>query len=131
MKKNFVKAVVGLCLIGGLLANQGCVALLVGVAAGAGGVVFIKGNLEQNLDNPVKDIYNASLQTLSKMKIEVFKKDLTEHMAMIYARGVDEKRVKIVIQSLTERAANVKIRVGIVGDEARSVEILEEIKKAL
>lgn len=122
-----------ICLGVALLMNQGCVALVVGAAVGAGGFAFIKGNLEQNLDNPVKEIYNSSLKVLNKLKINVYKKTLEAHQGIIYGymEGQNKARVKITIQALTEKASNIKIRVGIVGDESRSIEILEAIKKAL
>ena len=122
-----------ICLGGSLLTNQGCVALVVGAAVGAGGFAFIKGNLEQNLDNPVKEVYNASLKALDKLKIDVYKKTLETHQGIIYGytEGQDKTRVKITIQALTEKASNIKIRMGWVGDESRSIAILEAVKKAL
>ena len=36
-----------------ILMTSGCVALLVGAAAGAGGVAYVKGSLEKNFDKPV------------------------------------------------------------------------------
>lgn len=122
-----------LCLGVSVLSNQGCVALVVGAAVGAGGFAFIKGNLEQNLDHSVKEVYNASLKALDKLKIDVYKKTLETHHGVIYGytERQDKTRVKITIQALTEKASNIKIRVGWVGDESRSIEILEAIKKAL
>jgi hypothetical protein len=133
MKKNIMNVMLGLMLSTSLLVNQGCVALVVGAAVGAGGFAFIKGNLEQNMDAEVKDVYEASLRALDKLKIDVYSKKLEAHMGVIYAytQGSDRKRVKIMVQALTEKASNIKVRVGIVGDESRSVQILETIKKEL
>lgn len=133
MTRKWVNSFLGLVLAAVLFMNQGCVALVVGAAAGAGGFAYIKGNLEQNLDNPVKEVYNASLKALDKLKIDVYKKTLETHLGVIYGytQGQGKKRVKITIQSLTERASNIKVRVGIFGEESKSIEILEAVKKAL
>ena len=133
MLRKMQRMLMGICLSVFLFINQGCVALVVGAAVGAGGFAFIKGNLEQNLDHPVKEVYNASLETLDKLEIDIYKKTLETHLGVIYGytQGQDKKRVKITIQSLTEKASNIKVRVGFVGDESKSIEILEAVKKAL
>ncbi len=133
MKKNIKNVMLGLILSLSLLVNQGCVALVVGAAVGAGSFAFIKGNLEQNIDAEVKNVYTASLKALDKLKIDVYSKKLEAHLGLIYAytQGSDRKRVKITVQALTEKASNIKVRVGMVGDESRSIEILEAIKKEL
>lgn len=133
MLKKIHRAFIGFCLALTLLTAQGCVALVVGAAVGAGGFAYIKGNLEQNLDYSVKDVYEASLKALDKLKIEVYSKKLETHQAVIYGytQEQDKKRIKVTIQALTEKASNVKIRHGIVGDESKSINVLEAIKKAL
>ena len=133
MKKKIVNLLMGLTLSMGLLMNQGCVALVVGAAVGAGGFAYIKGNLEQNLDYQVKDIYNASLKALGKMKIDVYQKTLEPHAATIYGytSGQKKTKIKVTVLALTEKASNLKVRYGIVGDESKSIDIIEAIKKEL
>jgi hypothetical protein len=114
-----------------LLANQGCIPLLIGAAAGAGGVVFIKGNLEQNVDYPVKHVYEASLDGLKRLNIDVYQKTLNDHSALIYGRFDTGEKARVVITALTEQASSLKIRVGFVGDESKSSLVLDAIKKAL
>ena len=49
----------------------------------------------------------------------------------IEAQTVEGKEVKIDIESLTEKASKISIRVGLVGDEERSYMILGAIQKQL
>lgn len=114
-----------------LLTAQGCVPLLVGAAAGAGGVAWAKGGLEQNFDNTVDQLHRASLAGLRDIKCTARTDQIRKHLAKIDFEFDDGQKGTINIKSLTERSAQLKIRVGILGDETKSNIILNAILKHL
>lgn len=117
--------------IGSTFLFQGCVALVVGAGAGAAGLAYIKGVLEKNFDRPVEDLYNASVKALEKMKIEIDSKELKDHHAIIKGHDLKKNGVTIEVEALTEQASKLKIRVGLFGDQERSLTILNAIEKRL
>ena len=110
---------------------SGCIPLLIGAAAGAGGIAYIKGTLEQNLDNSVEKVHKSSLAALKSLKITVNKEELGLHDSKIQAQYSDETKVNIDVVALTEQSSTIKIRVGIFGDQEKSELILNAIRKKL
>ncbi len=113
------------------MSASGCVPLLIGAAAGAGGVVWAKGSLEQNFDNTVDQLHRASLAGLRDVKCTVRNNQIRKHLAKIEFEFDDGQKGSINIKALTERSAKLKIRVGVLGDETKSNIILSAILKRL
>jgi hypothetical protein len=97
---------------------EGCVALVAGGAAGAGTVVYIKGQLNEDINAPVTKVYAASISTLKDLGLPIIKSEFA-----------DGSNVWIEIESLTSESCKVTIRVGIMGDEYKSRQILDHIHK--
>ena len=116
------------CLI---LAASGCVPLIIGAAAGAGGVAYVKGGLEKNFDKPVDDIHRAGVRALKKLKMTIKDDVITQHNAKVKAVDSTGKKVELDIEALTEKAAKLRIRVGIFGDQESSQVILNAIQRQL
>lgn len=129
--KNFKELFLGLALIMVLCVASGCVPLVLGVAAGAGGVGYASGSLEQAFDRPVKDVYEASLAGLRERGLVVKDDDIERHLAKILFEFDDGKKGKIIIKAFTEKSSKIIIRVGIFGDEARSNMVLNSVLKNL
>lgn len=109
----------------------GCFALFVGAAAGAGGVIWATGKLQQDLNAPLDRVQKASLAALKKLELPILidKKDkLTGKIESEYADG---KRVWIDTDYVTKETTKISIRVGTLGDEKRSREILDTIIRYL
>lgn len=117
--------------LGAVLTTSGCVPLLIGAAAGAGGVVWVKGGLEQNFDKTVEQLHRASLAGLRDIKCTVRTNQIRKHLAKVEFEFDDGQKGSINIKALTERSAKLKIRVGILGDETKSNIILNAILKHL
>ena len=113
------------------LTTSGCVPLLIGAAAGAGGVVWVKGSLEQNFDNTVDQLHRASLAGLRDIKCTVRTNQIRKHLAKINFEFDDGQKGSINIKALTERSAQLKIRVGVLGDETKSHIVLNAILRHL
>ena len=122
----------GLCLTLGLLPffATGCLLVAAG-AAGAGAVVYVRGELESLLDQPYSKVVDATRAALKDMEYARIseKKDALE-AELIYRTALD-KKVTIKINKTADKMTRVKIRVDLMGDEALSNVILEKIKANL
>ncbi len=131
MSKRFLSGGLGVMLLGTVLTTGGCVPLLIGAAAGAGGVVWMKGGLEQNFDNTVDQLHRASLAGLRDIRCTLRNDQIRKHLAKIDFEFDDGQKATINIKALTERSAELKIRVGVLGDEIKSHIVLNAILKHL
>ena len=109
---------------------SGCV-LLVGAAAGAGGITWVKGKLTKELTSKMDNVYNATLKGLKKLELPVLVDRKDKLTAKIESKFADGTNVWIDIESLTSRTTRIKIRVGVLGDQERSNEILNAIEQGL
>ncbi len=127
MGKYFAKIVV-VVFLGAQLCS--C-ALLLGAVAGAGGVVWISGKLQEEINQPLDRVYNATIAGLKKLSLPITfdrKDDLT---AKIESKFADGTNVWIDIEYLTKNSTKIAVRVGVLGDQTRSNKILESIKNRL
>ncbi|MBI5023561.1 MAG: DUF3568 family protein [Candidatus Omnitrophica bacterium] len=131
MRKFFGNLLPGLSLIFFLMTTAGCVPLLIGAAAGAGGVAWAKGSLEQNFDKTVDQLHRASLAGLRDIKCTVRNDQIRKHLAKIDFEFDDGQKGSVNIKALTERSAQLKIRVGVLGDETKSHIVLNAILRHL
>jgi trimethylamine:corrinoid methyltransferase-like protein len=114
-----------------MLATTGCIPLLVGAAAGAGGIAFVKGKLEQNIDEPVEKVHEASVAALKDLGLFVKSEELNPHESTITAEYETGQKVNIETEALTEYVSKISIRVGLMGDQEESRLILSAIEKKL
>jgi hypothetical protein len=109
----------------------GCAALLVGGAAGAGSVVYVKGQLHEDVKASVSRVHEASVSTLRELKLPIIEDNHDSLSAKIKSRFADGSDVWIQIESLAAESSKITIRVGILGDEYKSRQILDGIHKYL
>jgi ABC-type glycerol-3-phosphate transport system substrate-binding protein len=108
----------------------GCVAVVAG-AAGAGTVAWVRGELEATLDascEKAATAANLAIKQLQFAKISEKKDALT---AILIARTAEDKKVEIKVIKIGDQSAKVQIRVGVFGDEALSLTILDKIRTNL
>ncbi|HWA87301.1 MAG TPA: DUF3568 family protein [Opitutus sp.] len=111
-------------------ATSGCLAVAAGAGAGAA-VAYVRGELKATVSadyEPTVTAANRALQDLQFAKVSE-KHDAIEDT--IVARTAADKKVEIHIEQLTREATTVKIRVGLLGDEATSIAVLDKIKSRL
>lgn len=124
-RQLFVALLLGVSLAG----LSGCIVAAAG--AGAGAVAYVRGELEANLNtdyNKVVDSARAAIKDLEFAKVSENKDALK---AVIVARTAMDKKVEITITNSSKKLTNIKIRVGLFGDEALSMSILDKIKSGL
>ncbi len=111
--------------------SSGCVPLLIGAAAGAGGIAYVKGALVHNIDETVEDIHRAALAGLKDFGLFVVSDELNRHSALIKAEYEDGRKIDIKADAITEFVSKVTIRVGVIGDQEESRLILSAIEDNL
>ena len=125
------KIVLAVLLFASSLQLSGCFALFVGAAAGAGGMIWAKGKLVQDLNAPLDRAHRAAVAAFKRLELpaNVDRKDkLSAKLESLYADG---KHVWVDLDYVTKSTTRIEIRVGTLGDENRSREILNEIVRGL
>ncbi len=114
------------------LATSCTAAILVGgVAAGAAGTAYVMMDLEAVEAASLDRVYAATLEALTEAGIFVTKKSKTALGASITARGAEDRKITIKLKPVSRTYTEIKIRVGHLGDERKSRQLHELIKKQL
>ena len=112
------------------LTQAGCF-FLVGAAAGVGSYVWLNGALEQNLDASAARVHDAALRALKKQKLSIVQDKDDRLQSRILAEFASGENVHVDIDALTEQSSKIRIRVGIMGNRAKSETILAAVKRYL
>ena len=123
----------GRLIIGLILAClcSGCVALAVGAASGVAGAVYVMGKLQEELNDPIAAVHEATLQGLRDLDLPVSEDRADKLAAHVESKLADGTTVWIDLESIADSRTRLTIRVGVVGDESRSRKILAAIKAHL
>jgi hypothetical protein len=109
----------------------GCAAVVVGGAAGAGTVVYVKGQLNEDINASVSKVYDASLSALKELELPIIEDNHDTLSAKIKSKFADGDDVWIQIESVTAESSKITIRVGVMGDENKSRRIIDAIHRHL
>jgi hypothetical protein len=109
----------------------GCAALLLGGAAGAGSVVYVKGQLKEDIAASVPAVHKASISALKDLNLPIIEDDHDKLSAKIKSRFANGDSVWIEIESVTAESSKITIRVGALGDQYKSRQILDGIHRHL
>lgn len=116
-----------------LIVNSGCPPVIIGAAAGvgvgAGTVAYVGGELKSTEDVSLDRAWQATQEAINDLGFTVTERQKDVFNAQLYAKGVTGKKITIALRKISDKSTGVKIRVGVFGDEAKSREILEGIKK--
>ena len=112
---------------------SGCAVVLLGAGAGAGaaGATYVLGKLEDEINAPVPQVQRASVASLKSLDLPVNKERGDKLSAELESETADQKTIWISINSLGPSRSKLVIRVGLLGDEVRSRQILQAIYKRL
>ena len=118
-----------------LLVNSGCPPVIVGAAAGvgvgAGTVAYVSGELKSTEDVSLDKAWGASQAAMGDLGFAITERRKDVFNAELNARGVEVKKIRIALKKISDASTEVRIRVGVFGDEAKSRQILQTIKKRL
>jgi len=109
---------------------SGCVILAAG-AAGAGAVAYVRGELEANVEADLEAVFKATQRALRKLEFAKISEQSSVVDAHLLARTALDKRVEVKLSRVTNQLTKVEIRIGLVGDQALSLTILDKIKAEL
>ena len=114
-----------------LFGSTGCVALLVGGAAGAGAVAYQRGALVSTETANMDTTWNACRAAVKRLQFDELqaKKDALE--GTLEAKTSTGKTITFNLHRLTEGTTELRIRVGTFGDEALTRQIHDTVRKAL
>ncbi len=110
--------------------QSGCVVVAVG-AASAGAVAYVRGELESTVSSPFAVANRAANIAIEQLQLVKINEKKDAFVSIITARTADDKKVEIKITKLADETTKIQIRVGVFGDEAKSLTILEKIKANL
>jgi len=129
MKRSNAILVVCSCLISFL--SSGCAGLVLagGAAAGAGTYAYINGELNVTENASMSKSWAATRAAVQEMNLRVANENHDALTGRIHAKGSGNKDIYINLKSLSERETEIRIRVGVFGDEILSERILTHIEK--
>lgn len=105
-------------------------AILIGVAVVAGGTVYyINGNYVIEVPRDIRSVYNATIKTIQMdSENKLISQTYNTKAAAIKAsqRG---KSISIDLSNVDSRSTEIKIRIGVLGDEKKSADLANSITK--
>lgn len=107
----------------------GCPAVLVGGAAGGGAVAYIRGELKTTEEVSLNRAWRASQMAMSDLEFTITDKEKDAFDGRIQASGAGGKTIDVALKKISPTRTEIRIRVGLFGDESLSRQILERIKK--
>lgn len=127
-----LRAVVAALALGALAsaALSGCAAVVAAGAAGAG-VAWVRGALETTLDANLDRVYRATQEAVRELEFAPVSERKSGVDASVLARTALDKRIEVVLKRVGDKTTHVSIRVGVFGDEALSMAVLDRIKAGL
>jgi len=121
--------VLGLAL-GAIPFLTGCVVVAAG-AAGAGAVAYVRGEMEAHLEHDLNSVFTAAQRAVGKLEFAKIEDHKSGVDAQLVSRTALDKRVEIKLTKVTDKLTKVEIRVGVMGDQALSLTVLDKIKAEL
>ena len=112
------------------VAGSGCIAIL-GGAVGAGTIVYMKGESIRTYDYPMSEVAIAAQKTFVDLDISATETSITQLDSSLQGEMADGTKVSLKLISKAEKATEVRVRVGMIGDENSSQRIHEQILKNL
>lgn len=113
-------------LLGMVFVVSGCAAAVVGAGV-AGTVAYMKGDLEVVESKGIDAVYIAAKRAMGQLDLRVTEDGRDAMTAVITALDVEDKTVTIKLKWATENSTKLSIRVGIFGNERKSVRIYQKI----
>ena len=130
MRKQFQQLILCISLVMTIPMFFGCVPLLVGAAAGAGGYAWVRGVLVKQFDVPATKLHEAALKALKNLKLPISYDKSDRITATTRSEFSDGKNISLDIRAVTEYSARITIRVGFFGDRLRSEMISDALQNA-
>ena len=112
-----------------LLFSSGCTVLLVGGATAVGSTYYISGEIRSSYNVSIYHLYKVTLYIFNEENIKTTLIKNTKTDADIQGILCDGKKIKVHIYYNDKDEATIGIRIGSLGDEKRSREILKKMQR--
>lgn len=109
---------------------SGCAAVLVGGAA-AGTVAYVRGDLEAVVDHSVDETFDAAVKAMNQLDLSIISRDHDKLTGKIVARDSEDSKITVTLKSRETGNTELRIRVGVFGDEALSRRIYDQVRENL
>lgn len=123
---SLVPAALGL---GVVLLLGGCMRTTSG--GGLGGYSYRMGELRSELTESLDRTYHAAVAAVDQSRLIIRQEERAEGSVHLMAERADGTHVKVRIQRLSPSLTEVRVKVGILGNEPQSQTILDNIRYAL
>ena len=113
------------------LVSSGCAVLLLGTgaAAGAGAVAYSHGELRMVEELPYEQVRDAASATLTQdLHLKLIETRDEIGVTTLVAEDNASGKTKVIVKKLSTHASELRIRVGILGDQAKSQAVYDAIK---
>ncbi len=111
--------------------GSGCVALMVGAAGGAAGVVYVMGKLKDEQPYDVATLHAAVLAGLKDLSLTPSEDKHDQLSAHVESAFADGEHVWIELDSVSDAKTALTIRVGLTGNERRARTIHDAVRRHL
>lgn len=113
----------------------GCVVAAVAAGAAAvaavGTVIWVNGELQSQEEVPLDAAWDATLATLDHFELKPTEKSKDGLQGRAFARGADGTSYTIRLERISDTQTEVGIRVGAIGDRAKSELVLAKLREHL
>lgn len=131
LRESFNLIVLSVMLVVG---TTGCVPLLVAGAAGvaAGGTaIWLNDKIVQEVEATYEEAVVAAKEALDALNLPLNKETRTASATQLLSNEVDRSTIWIDIHAVSDTTSRIEVRVGAVGNEEASRQIMDEINKHL
>jgi hypothetical protein len=128
MKRTFGQVALLLILV---IQLSGCAAVIIGGAAATGGLLYVRGKLQEDIKASTTRVHRASIAGLKELGLPLQKDRKDDVTARIKSEFADGKDISIHIDYISESTSRLTIRVGAFGDKKRSLKIRDSIHRHL
>jgi ABC-type glycerol-3-phosphate transport system substrate-binding protein len=126
------KQLIGLAaLLIALAVLAGCVGLVVGAAAGAGAVAYVRGELQAQESAPIGKVLTAAKGAIEDLKLTLISATADDYKGKVRAATAEGTKITIELKHVGKDVTSVHVRVGTLGDETLSRQILDAIEARL
>lgn len=125
-----LRVIAALLLVTPIVWTSGCLAVAAG-AAGAGTVAYIRGQLEASVSHNIDAVDRAANRAAEQLRFAKINESADALTRVITLRTAEDKKIEVKISRSTDTLTQIRIRVGVFGDEALSRLLLEKIQANL
>ncbi len=109
--------------------SGGCTVLTVGAASAIGGTYYVSGEIKASYPVSIQHLYDVTLYTFQEEGVKVISVSNTRDDADIVGELGDGEKVSVHIYYNKEEQGTLGVRIGDIGDEKRSRELLKKMER--